>query len=104
MSWWTEEQEALRDTARRFVEREVVAHLPLWERDQEIPRELHLAAAKQGLLGISFPEEVGGQGGGLSESVALTEAMSLVRDLSTDESPQFVNGVLGNILRDKPSL
>ena len=38
------------------------------------------------------------------DAVALTEAMSLVRDLSTDESPQFVNGVLGNILRDKPSL
>ena len=27
--------------------------------------------------------------------------MSLVRDLSTDESPQFVNGVLGNIVRNK---
>jgi N utilization substance protein B len=38
------------------------------------------------------------------DTVAVTEAMSLVRDLSTDESPQFVNGVLGNILRDKPSL
>ena len=75
MTWWTEEQEALRDTARRFVEREVVDHLPQWERDQEIPRALHLAAAKQGLLGVSFPEEVGGQGGGLTESVALTEAM-----------------------------
>ena len=38
------------------------------------------------------------------DTVAVTEAMSLVRDLSTDESPQFVNGVLGNTLRDKPAL
>jgi N utilization substance protein B len=30
--------------------------------------------------------------------------MALVRDLSTDESPQFVNGVLGAVLRNKPSL
>jgi transcription antitermination protein NusB len=36
------------------------------------------------------------------DAVAVTEAMSLVRDLSTDESPQFVNGILGNILRNKP--
>jgi transcription antitermination protein NusB len=36
--------------------------------------------------------------------VAVTEAIALVRDLSTDESPGFVNGILGNILRSKPSL
>ena len=38
------------------------------------------------------------------DAVAITEAMSLVRDLSTDESPQFVNGVLGNLMRNKSSL
>ena len=32
------------------------------------------------------------------------EAMALVRDLSTDESPQFVNGVLGALLREKETL
>jgi N utilization substance protein B len=40
-------------------------------------------------------------GGEVPEAVAISEAMSLVRDLSTDESPSFVNGVLGAILRDK---
>ena len=38
------------------------------------------------------------------DAVAVTEAMALVRDLSTDESPAFVNGVLGNILRNKVTL
>lgn len=38
------------------------------------------------------------------DPVAISEAMVLVRDLSTDESPTFVNGVLGNILRDKATL
>ena len=38
------------------------------------------------------------------DAVAVSEAMSLVRDLSTDESPSFVNGVLGNIVRNKPAL
>ncbi|GAB3784467.1 transcription antitermination factor NusB [Nocardioides ungokensis] len=38
------------------------------------------------------------------DPVAVSEAMALVRDLSTDESPAFVNGVLGNIMRNKASL
>ncbi len=38
------------------------------------------------------------------DAVAVTEAMALVRELSTDESPPFVNGVLGNIQRNKATL
>jgi transcription antitermination protein NusB len=38
------------------------------------------------------------------DSVAISEALNLVRDLSTDESPAFVNGVLGHISRDKAQL
>jgi transcription antitermination protein NusB len=38
------------------------------------------------------------------DAVAMSEAVSLVRELSTDESPAFVNGVLGGILRDKATL
>ena len=38
------------------------------------------------------------------DAVAVSEAMALVRDLSTDESPQFVNGILGAVLRNKSTL
>jgi transcription antitermination protein NusB len=38
------------------------------------------------------------------DAVAMTEALNMVRELSTDESPGFVNGVLGNIVRNKPAL
>jgi N utilization substance protein B len=38
------------------------------------------------------------------DAVAVSEALNLVRDLSTDESPAFVNGVLGNIVRDRELL
>ena len=38
------------------------------------------------------------------DAVAVNEALNLVRELSTDESPAFVNGVLGNIVRDKAAL
>jgi N utilization substance protein B len=38
------------------------------------------------------------------DAVAVTEAINLVRDLSTDESPAFVNGILGAIVRNKATL
>jgi transcription antitermination protein NusB len=38
------------------------------------------------------------------DAVALSEAVAMARELSTDESPSFVNGVLGGILRDKATL
>ena len=38
------------------------------------------------------------------DAVAVSEALNLVRELSTDESPAFVNGVLGNIVRDSESI
>jgi len=41
---------------------------------------------------------------GVPDAVAVSEAMNLVRDLSTDDSPAFVNGVLGNVIRNKPAL
>ena len=71
---WTPEQVALQATTAEFVRREVEPHLQDWEDAGEIPRSLHLSAAKAGLLGVSFPEEVGGQGGSLLDSVALQEA------------------------------
>lgn len=35
------------------------------------------------------------------DEVAVSEAIALVRDLSTDDSPQFVNGLLARIAREK---
>jgi len=69
------ERDALRATAAEFVRREVAPHLQEWEDAGSIPRELHVAAARQGLLGVSFPESVGGEGGDLLDSVAVQEAM-----------------------------
>ena len=38
------------------------------------------------------------------DAVAVDEAVSLAQELSTDESPTFVNGVLGTLIREKPAL
>lgn len=71
----TDERRALADSCRAFVEREILPYAEQWEADGEIPRELHLAAGKAGLLGVGFPEEVGGQGGGVLDTLCISEAM-----------------------------
>lgn len=38
------------------------------------------------------------------DAVAVDEAVELARSLSTDDSPSFVNGLLGRLLRMKPTL
>ncbi len=38
------------------------------------------------------------------DAVVIDEAVELVKSLSTDESPGFVNGVLARVLADKPAL
>ena len=71
----TPERRALRATARRFVDREVRPHLDEWERAGEVPRSAHRAAAEAGLLGLTFPTTVGGQGGDLLDLVVLVEEL-----------------------------
>jgi N utilization substance protein B len=50
-----------------------------------------------GIFEVLYVEDV-------PDAVAVSEAVNLARDLSTDESPSFVNGVLGHVARDKASL
>ena len=63
------------DLGAEFTRREVFPHLQEWEDAGEIPRSLHLTAARQGLLGIGFAEDVGGEGGTLADVVAVCEGM-----------------------------
>ncbi len=75
MSFATPERQELRATVRRFVEREVVPNLAGWEEAGELPRELHRTAASIGLLGIGFPDAVGGSGGDLLDTIVATEEL-----------------------------
>jgi len=64
-----------RESVRRFMAAEVLPHLDQWERDGELPRELHKKAGQLGLLGVAFPEAVGGGGGSLRDALAVVEEM-----------------------------
>jgi len=42
--------------------------------------------------------------GGVPEGVAIDEAVALVGELSTDESPAFVNGLLARVAEMRPTI
>jgi acyl-CoA dehydrogenase len=73
----TEEHATLRAQIRRFAEAEIAPHAHAWEEAGEFPRELYRRAAGAGLLGISYPEEVGGGGGDLTHALVAAEEMVL---------------------------
>jgi len=73
--WRTPERDALRQTIRKFVEAEILPYQDGWERDGELPREVHRKAAAIGLLGLGFPEEVGGSGGDVLDVVTASEEL-----------------------------
>lgn len=73
--WTTPERRQLRDSVRRFAEREIVPHIDEWERSGELPRELHRRAAEAGLLGTDLPASVGGGGGDAADSLTISEAL-----------------------------
>jgi acyl-CoA dehydrogenase len=74
-SWDTDERLALRASVRRFTEREVVPNLAAWEDAGALPRDLHRRAAAADLLGVGFPEEVGGSGGSAIDSLVVAEEL-----------------------------
>ncbi|MDQ8002767.1 MAG: acyl-CoA dehydrogenase family protein [Bordetella sp.] len=54
------ERTALADTVRRFAQNEVAPHAAAWDEAGEFPRALYRRAGELGLLGIGYPESLGG--------------------------------------------
>jgi acyl-CoA dehydrogenase len=72
---WSEERQALKESATEFARREIMPSLQEWEDAGELPRSLTQAAAKAGLLSVGYPEAVGGEGGDLLDACALQEGL-----------------------------
>lgn len=68
-------------------------------REWEIDR---MPAVDRNLLRIGVYEVLWGED--VPDAVAVSEAVTLATDLSTDESPAFVNGVLAKVVADKAVL
>jgi len=61
-----------------------------------------MPAVDKAVLRIGAYEIIWGED--IPDAVAISEAVTLVTDLSTDESSSFVNGLLGRISEIKPNL
>ena len=51
---------ALADTVRRFAGNEIAPNVQAWDDAGEFPRALYARAAALGLLGLGYPEALGG--------------------------------------------
>lgn len=78
--YYDESHDALAASIRRFVEREIAPHIDQWEKDGELPRELHKKAAEAGILGLRYPAEYGGhdEGFDIFHSLIVTEELAAV--------------------------
>jgi acyl-CoA dehydrogenase len=91
--WGTPERRLLRETARRFAEERLVPRLAEWEEAGTIPREVHKETADAGLLGIGFPEEMGGCGGDPIDAFVVAEEFILAGGSSGLIAALFTHGI-----------
>lgn len=83
----TEHQERIDEVLEEYAEGWTLARMPAVDRN----------VLRIGAFEVLFAEDI-------PDPVAVSEALALVTELSTDESPSFVNGVLGAIVRYKAAL
>jgi alkylation response protein AidB-like acyl-CoA dehydrogenase len=74
----TEEQRQLQSAVRAFAEREIAPHVSEWDEKSEFPHEVVKKLGEMGLLGVIFPEALGGAGMGYVEYVLAIEELSRV--------------------------
>ncbi len=71
----TEEAATLTDMVQRFATREIAPHAAQWDEAGEFPRSLYARAAELGLLGLGYPEALGGTPASWCMRNAMTQAL-----------------------------
>lgn len=77
--WEDEDSEdlaALRQTLRRFIEKEIGPHHAQWERDGQVSREVWRKAGELGLLCMGLPESLGGSGADFGHSALVVQELA----------------------------
>jgi alkylation response protein AidB-like acyl-CoA dehydrogenase len=74
----SDEQRQLQSAVRAFAEGEIAPHVSQWDEASEFPHEVVKKLGEMGLLGVIFPEELGGAGMGYVEYVLAIEELSRV--------------------------
>ena len=71
-----EDHEMLRQTVRRFLERECKPRQAQWDQDGKVDRETWLKAGREGLLCTALDPEWGGSGGDFGHSAVIVEEIA----------------------------
>ena len=72
----SEDQQAIRESARRFTQAEITPNAAMWDEQHLFPRDVVRKAAALGFASIYVSEESGGIGLGRLESALIMEAMA----------------------------
>ena len=75
---FSEEQNFFRETAARFVDKEILPYHNIWEKDGIVPKDIWLKAGEIGLLCPNIPREYGGIGGDFRFNVIVLEELARV--------------------------
>jgi acyl-CoA dehydrogenase len=75
---FTEEHDELRASVRGFLDRELAPYAAKWEDERWFPDEVFSKLAGQGLLGLKYPTELGGQGGDYLHEAVLVEELARI--------------------------
>ncbi len=67
--------ETIRKAVRQFAEHMIAPHAHVWEEAEEFPHALYAEAGEAGILGIGYPEAIGGDGQNLSHMLVAAEEM-----------------------------
>ncbi len=74
----TEEQQQLQKEIRDFAAREIAPNVMRWDEASEFPAEVVRQLGRMGLMGIIFPQDLGGSGFGYVDYMLAVEELSAV--------------------------
>ena len=87
--FYNESHHAWREELKKFVAKEIIPFVEEWEEAGEFPRELYKKAGDFGLLGMGYPEELGGT----SEGIDIFHGI-----VTAEEIAQGCGGVAASLL------
>ncbi len=73
--FFTDENNAFRDSVRRFVQKEITPKINEWEEQGCYDRTIFKRMGELGLLGLSYPPEYGGQGADIRMTLVFWEEL-----------------------------
>jgi isovaleryl-CoA dehydrogenase len=97
---FTAEQKMLRETVRKFAEKEVAPLAYMTDHEERFPIESFKKLAAMGLLGITVPVEYGGAGAGYTDMCIVGEEIGVVCDSTAGVYGTHADLCIDNIRRN----